>query len=88
MITRARVKTSCIDGPAAARCFVELSVIMKWSNVQEESAPSAKRSVSHNTFLKWRGEMEKGIQTLSWLNCEVKTSVRRKWQRSLSARFA
>ena len=45
---------------------------MKWSNVQEESAPSAKRSVSHSTVLKWRGEMDKEIQTLSWLDCEVK----------------
>ena len=51
---------------------------MKWSNVQEQSAPSAKQSVSHSTLLKWQGEIDKEIQTLLWLDCEAKNEHSKK----------
>ena len=37
----------------------------------EESVP-VKRSVTHSTFLKWRGELDKEFHTISWLDCEVR----------------
>ena len=37
-----------------------------------ESGPATKRSVAHSTFLKWRGELDKEFQTISWLDCEVR----------------
>ena len=29
-----------------------------------------RRSVSYSTYSKWRGELDKECQTLSWLDCE------------------
>ena len=37
-----------------------------------ESGPATKRSVAHSTFLKWRGELDKEFQTISWLDCDVR----------------
>ena len=45
---------------------------MKCAQSAEDSGPAAKRFVSHATFLKWQGEMDKEFQTVSWLDCEVK----------------
>ena len=45
---------------------------MKRAQSAEDSGPAAKRFVSHATFLKWQGEMDKEFQTVSWLDYEVK----------------
>ena len=47
---------------------------MKWSHTSTdgESGPATKRSVTHRTFLKWRGELDEEFQTISWLDCEVR----------------
>ena len=45
---------------------------MKCARSAEGSGPAAKRFVSHATFLKWQGEMNKEFQIVSWLDCEVK----------------
>ena len=47
-------------------------VEMKRTRSDEDSGPAAKRFVSHATFLKWQGEMNKEFQTVSWLDCEMK----------------
>ena len=47
-------------------------VEMKHTRSDEDSGPAAKRFVSHATFLKWQGEMNKEFQMVSWLDCEVK----------------
>ena len=37
----------------------------------EQEPPTKKRSVSHGTFNKWKAELDKGYNTMSWLECET-----------------
>ena len=46
---------------------------------QEDDVPSTKkRAVAHATFVKWKAEMDKECQTMSWLDCEVTTEGAKK----------
>ena len=40
-----------------------------------ESDVSKKRTVLFNTFQKWKSQLDKEYQTLSWLECEASTST-------------
>lgn len=43
-----------------------------FSTVSEEPV-AKKRMVSYDTFLKWRTDLDKECQTVSWLDCETDT---------------
>ena len=36
-----------------------------------QEPPTKKRSVSHGTFNKWKAELDKDYNTMSWLDCET-----------------
>ena len=41
---------------------------------QVDDMPSTKtQAVAHTTFVKWKAEMDKECQAMSWLDCEVTT---------------
>ena len=62
------------------------------SSTQEASAPEArKRKVAYATFKKWKAEMDRECQTLTWLDCdmEIQSSKRfvTKLQCNISTKF-
>lgn len=44
---------------------------MKRLSSDSQASASKRRKVSHATFLKWKTELDKECQTLSWLDCET-----------------
>ena len=53
---------------------------------QDVDEPSKKRSVTHLTFTKWQTELDKELQTMSWLDCEVKNEGVKKMVTKLSCK--
>ena len=75
--------------PTAASCFVKPIVVMKRSSVQEESAPSAKRSVSHSTLLSGEEKWIKRFRRChGWIVKQENKRVKKVMTKLFSARFA
>ena len=46
------------------------------SSLGETSAPEAKeRKVAYATFNKWKAEMDKECQTVTWLDCDMEAQA-------------
>ena len=58
MTDTAEVVTESSFNSRKRRCSPNTSSVVK------------RRSVSYSTYSKWRGELDKEWQTLSWLDCE------------------
>ena len=52
----------------------------------EGELSTKKRNVSQATFVKWRAEMDKECQTMSWLDCEVVNKGLKKVVRKLKCK--
>ena len=69
-----------------ARVHVIDSLVMSLSTTSSECATVSslsgpeqeKRKVSHVTYMTWRGSMDRECSTMSWLDCEMQVSARKK----------
>ena len=49
------------------------------SSSSEASAPeSKKRKVAYSTYQKWKTELDRDCQTVSWLECDTEVSGKKK----------
>ena len=50
------------------------------SSLGEASAPEAKkRKVAYATFKKWKAEMDKECQTVTWLDCDTEVQASKRF---------
>ena len=69
--SRSRVPDSCRGGSASL-------VGLKRRRDTKSKAGNTKKRVTHDTFVKWKRDLDRECQTITWLDCE-RSGIKRRW---------
>ena len=69
--SRSRVPHSFRGGSASL-------VGLKRRRDTQSNAGNAKKCVTHDTFVKWKRDLDRKCQTITWLDCE-RSGIKRRW---------